>query len=170
MINEKYIRVLYVDMESGKIRVEQREDLLAYLGGVGIASRLLMENMKPHLAPTNPEQPIIFAIGAGTYVFPVLSKTVAKSGSDTASNNRTPSIINATITGPISKTSVKKIIINEAKNVTTMFWPKPDMPNNIPSFTLISELGSFGRKICLIFCLIVFIKTILTQLDSFVLY
>ena len=77
MINEKYIRVLFVDMNTGKIHVEQREDLLAYLGGVGIASRLLMENMKPNLAPTDPEQPIIFAIGAGTYVFPVLSKTVA---------------------------------------------------------------------------------------------
>jgi len=77
MINEKYIRVLYVDMNTGKIRIEQREDLLVYLGGVGIASRLLMENMKPHLAPTDPEQPIVFAIGAGTYVFPVLAKTVA---------------------------------------------------------------------------------------------
>ena len=77
MINQKYIRVLFVDMNTGKIRIEQREDLMAYLGGVGIASRLLMENMNPGLAPTDPEQPIVFAIGAGSYVFPVLSKTVA---------------------------------------------------------------------------------------------
>jgi aldehyde:ferredoxin oxidoreductase len=77
MINEKYIRVLFVDMETGKIRVELREDLMAYLGGVGIASKLLMENMNPTLEPTAPEQPIVFAIGAGAYVFPVLTKTVA---------------------------------------------------------------------------------------------
>jgi len=77
MINEKYIKVLFVDMETGKIRVEQREDLMAYLGGVGVATRLLKENMKPDLATTDPAQPIVFAIGAGTYVFPVLVKTVA---------------------------------------------------------------------------------------------
>jgi len=77
MINEKYIRVLFVDLNSGKIRIEQREDLMKYLGGVGVASRLLMENMNPELESTSPEQPIVFAIGAGAFVFPVLTKTVA---------------------------------------------------------------------------------------------
>jgi aldehyde:ferredoxin oxidoreductase len=77
MINEKYIKVLYVDLETERIRIEHREDLLPYLGGVGIASKLLQENIKPDLKPTAPEQPIVFAIGAGTYIFPVLSKTVA---------------------------------------------------------------------------------------------
>jgi len=77
MINEKYIKVLFVDMATGKIRVEQREDLMAFMGGVGVASRLLRENMNPDLATTDPAQPIVFAIGAGAYVFPVLTKTVA---------------------------------------------------------------------------------------------
>ncbi|MDR2571458.1 MAG: aldehyde:ferredoxin oxidoreductase [Oscillospiraceae bacterium] len=77
MINEKFIRVLYVDMNTSKIRVEQREDLMAYLGGVGVAAKLLRENLKPGIEPTAPEQPIVFAIGAGAYVFPVLTKTVA---------------------------------------------------------------------------------------------
>ena len=77
MLNEKYIRVLYVDLNTGTIRVDQREDLMEYLGGVGIASKLLLENIIPELEPTAPEQPIVFAIGAGTYVFPVLTKTVA---------------------------------------------------------------------------------------------
>jgi aldehyde:ferredoxin oxidoreductase len=77
MLNEKYIRVIYVDLETEKIRVEQREDLLPYLGGVGIASKLLLENIKSDLDPTAPGQPIVFAIGAGTYIFPVLTKTVA---------------------------------------------------------------------------------------------
>ena len=77
MLNEKYIRVLYVDLFTEKIRVEQREDLLAYLGGVGIASKLLLENLNPDLEPTAPQQPIVFAIGACTYIFPVMTKTVA---------------------------------------------------------------------------------------------
>jgi aldehyde:ferredoxin oxidoreductase len=77
MLNEKYIKVLYIDLETEKIRIEQREDLMPYLGGVGIASKLLQENIKPDLDLRAPEQPIIFAIGAGAYIFPVLSKTVA---------------------------------------------------------------------------------------------
>ena len=77
MLNEKYIKVLYVDLETEKISIEQREDLMVYLGGVGIASKLLQENIKSDLEPTSPEQPIVFAIGAGAYIFPVLTKTVA---------------------------------------------------------------------------------------------
>jgi len=77
MLNEKYIKVLYIDLNTEKIHIEQREDLMPYLGGVGIASKLLLENIKPDLDPLAPEQPIVFAIGAGAYVFPVLTKTVA---------------------------------------------------------------------------------------------
>ena len=77
MLNEKFISVLNIDLGTGKIRVDRREDLLAYLGGVGIASKLLQENLRADLEPTAPEQPVIFAIGAGTYIFPVLTKTVA---------------------------------------------------------------------------------------------
>ncbi|MCL2568245.1 MAG: aldehyde:ferredoxin oxidoreductase [Oscillospiraceae bacterium] len=77
MLNERFIRVLHVDLETEKIRIERREDLVPYLGGVGIASKLLLENLNPDLDPTAPEQPIVFAIGSGAYIFPVLSKTVA---------------------------------------------------------------------------------------------
>ncbi|MDR0288236.1 MAG: aldehyde:ferredoxin oxidoreductase [Clostridiales bacterium] len=77
MIYEKYIRVLYIDLDESKIRIEKREDLYEYLGGVGIASKLLEENIEPELDPLNPAQPIIFAIGALSTIFPVITKTVA---------------------------------------------------------------------------------------------
>jgi len=77
MIYEKYIRVLYIDLTTRKIRIEHREDLLSYLGGVGVASKLLEENIKPELDPMDPQQPIIFAIGALSTIFPVVTKTVA---------------------------------------------------------------------------------------------
>ena len=77
MVNEKYIRVLSVDLYTGKYRIDQREDLLPYLGGAGIAAKLLQENYAAGLEPTSPEQPIIFAIGAGAFVFPALTKVVA---------------------------------------------------------------------------------------------
>ncbi|MCX7923728.1 MAG: aldehyde:ferredoxin oxidoreductase [Clostridia bacterium] len=77
MIYEKYIRVLYIDMTENKIRIENRADLCEYLGGVGVATKLLEENIKPELDPLHEDQPIIFAIGAASTVFPVVTKTVA---------------------------------------------------------------------------------------------
>jgi aldehyde:ferredoxin oxidoreductase len=77
MINEKYIRVLYIDMNESKIRVENRKDLCEYLGGVGVASKLLEENLKPELDVFDEAQPIVFAIGAASTIFPIVTKTVA---------------------------------------------------------------------------------------------
>jgi aldehyde:ferredoxin oxidoreductase len=77
MLYEKYIRVLNINLSTGEVRVDQRADLLPYLGGVGVAAKLLQENYKADLEPTSPRQPIIFAIGAGTFIFPVLTKVVA---------------------------------------------------------------------------------------------
>ena len=77
MLYKKTIRVLYVDLKAKKIRLEDREDLTKYLGGVGVAAKLLEENMHPELAPLDPAQPIVFAIGALSTIFPVLTKTAA---------------------------------------------------------------------------------------------
>lgn len=77
MIYENYIKVLYIDLNTGKIKIEQRKDLCGYLGGVGVASKLLEENMKPELDVLDEQQPIVFAIGGASNVFPVLTKTVA---------------------------------------------------------------------------------------------
>jgi aldehyde:ferredoxin oxidoreductase len=77
MFYEKYISVLYIDLTTGKVNIQKREDLYEYLGGVGVASKLLEENMKPDRDILDPSQPIVFAIGAATTVFPVITKTVA---------------------------------------------------------------------------------------------
>lgn len=77
MIYEKYIRVLYINLNEGKVRVENRKDLQEYLGGVGVASKLLEENLKPELDALDEQQPAVFAIGAATTIFPVVTKTVA---------------------------------------------------------------------------------------------
>lgn len=77
MFNEKFIRVLTIDLTARLVRIQKREDLFLYLGGVGIASKLLEEYMYPELSPLSPMQPIIFANGAASTVFPVITKTVA---------------------------------------------------------------------------------------------
>ena len=77
MIYEKFIRVLTIDLNTSKVSAEQRADLTPYLGGVGVASKLLEENLRPDLQPLDPDQPLVFAIGAASYVYPVVTKTVA---------------------------------------------------------------------------------------------
>lgn len=77
MLYENYIRVLYIDLDNESVRIENREDLKQYLGGVGVASKLLEENLLPEADALDPRQPVIFAIGALSTIFPVVTKTVA---------------------------------------------------------------------------------------------
>lgn len=76
MLNED-IRVLFIDLNSQKLRIEKRADLNEYLGGVGVAMKLFEENFHPELPPLHASQPVVFAIGAISSVFPVMTKTVA---------------------------------------------------------------------------------------------
>ncbi len=77
MLNEKYVRVLDVDLGSGKVRALRREDLFPYLGGAGLATALLREYVRPELDPLAPEQPIVFAIGPLSTIYPAVTKAVA---------------------------------------------------------------------------------------------
>ena len=77
MIYKDYIRVLHIDLNTEKIHIDERRDLMQYLGGVGVAAKLLEEHMHPDLKPLAQEQPIVFAIGAMSAIYPVVTKTVA---------------------------------------------------------------------------------------------
>ena len=77
MIYEKVMKVLYINLTTGKIEIKQRTDLAEYLGGVGLASKLLDETIRPELPPLAPEQPMVLAIGAISGIYPLITKTVA---------------------------------------------------------------------------------------------
>jgi aldehyde:ferredoxin oxidoreductase len=78
MLNRRFVRILHVDLTSGQSHVEDREDLLRdYLGGSGVALRLLDEKVHADLDPLDAAQPIILAIGPLTTIFPVVTKTAA---------------------------------------------------------------------------------------------
>ena len=70
-------RILFIDLNTEKLRIEKRPDLNEYLGGVGIAMKLFEENVKTNLPPLHESQPVVFAVGALTSIFPVMTKTVA---------------------------------------------------------------------------------------------
>lgn len=74
----KLDRVLYIDLSRRSFHVENRPDLFEeYLGGVGVAIRLLTEECHPNTDPLEPDNPIIFSVGPLTGLFPMASKTVA---------------------------------------------------------------------------------------------
>lgn len=77
MLYKNAMMVLYIDLATGKIEIKKRTDLAEYLGGVGLASKLLDETMRPELSPLAPEQPIVLAIGAISGIYPLITKTVA---------------------------------------------------------------------------------------------
>ncbi|MEW6003309.1 MAG: aldehyde ferredoxin oxidoreductase family protein [Nitrospirota bacterium] len=71
-------KVLYIDLSKKNFRIERREDLFdKYIGGTGVAAKLLHEECPKDCDALSPENPIIFAVGPLTSIFPVASKTVA---------------------------------------------------------------------------------------------
>ena len=71
-------KVLHIDLSRRTFRVEDRKRLFErYLGGTGVATGLLLENCPKDADPLGPDNPIVFAVGPLTGLFPLASKTVA---------------------------------------------------------------------------------------------
>ncbi len=75
MLGTNHIKVLHLDLGKKSVSIETRENLLKdYLGGVGVAAKLLDDYARPDKDPLAPEQPLVFAIGPMNTYFPVVSK------------------------------------------------------------------------------------------------
>lgn len=77
MLGKDYINVLYIDLDKEEYKYEKREDLLKYIGGTGLAAKLLDENIHPDQPILDPCQPVVFAIGPLSFVMPVCTKVVS---------------------------------------------------------------------------------------------
>ena len=76
--NDPLSNVLYIDLSKRTFKVKRRDDIFErYLGGTGAAIKLLHEECPEGCDPHSPENPIIFAVGPLTALFPLASKTVA---------------------------------------------------------------------------------------------
>ncbi|MBN1829666.1 MAG: aldehyde:ferredoxin oxidoreductase [Deltaproteobacteria bacterium] len=76
--NDNLARVLAINLTTKTFSVTARQDLFdAYLGGAGVAAALLEETCPRGCDPLSPDNPIIFAIGPLTGLYPLASKTVA---------------------------------------------------------------------------------------------
>ena len=76
--NDSLCNILYVDLTRKRFRVDQRQNLFdKYLGGTGVATQLLHQSCPEGCDPLGPDNPIVFAVGPLTGLFPLASKTVA---------------------------------------------------------------------------------------------
>lgn len=70
--------VLYIDLTSRSYYIKDRRDLYEkYLGGVGVATNLMLEEYIEGTGPLDPEMPIILSTGPLSGVYPTCTKTVA---------------------------------------------------------------------------------------------
>ncbi len=70
--------ILYIDLSSRTFTTKNRPELFErYIGGAGVATQLLHEECPRDCDPLEPENPIIFAVGPLTALYPLASKTVA---------------------------------------------------------------------------------------------
>ncbi|RLF36899.1 MAG: aldehyde:ferredoxin oxidoreductase, partial [Thermoplasmata archaeon] len=71
-------KVLKIDLTTYRYEIEDRKDLFEeWIGGTGVATQLLREEMDPHVDPLGEENVIVFAVGPFTPAYPLASKTVA---------------------------------------------------------------------------------------------
>jgi aldehyde:ferredoxin oxidoreductase len=76
--NDPIQNILHVDLSQRRYWMEERPELFEkYLGGSGIAIKLLLELCPQNANPLGPENPIVFAVGPLNGVFPMASKTVS---------------------------------------------------------------------------------------------
>ncbi len=77
MLGRDYIKVVYIDLTSRRVKIERRQDLTEYIGGSGVATKLFSELVKIEKDPLDPDQPIIFSVGPMNTIFPIVTKTSA---------------------------------------------------------------------------------------------
>lgn len=71
-------RVLHIDLTRKKFWIEERRELFErWLGGIGVAIQLFKETREAEADPLAPGNPIVFAVGPLTSLYPLASKTVA---------------------------------------------------------------------------------------------
>lgn len=76
--NDTLSNVLYIDLSKRSFQVVKRADLFEKcLGGSGVAIELLREQCPKGAEPLSQDNPVVFAVGPLTGLYPLASKTVA---------------------------------------------------------------------------------------------
>lgn len=75
-MSNRPFHVMHVDLATGRGERSDFSSVAECLGGAGLAAKLFEHYGRPDLSPLHPEQPLIFAIGPLTGLYPLMSKVV----------------------------------------------------------------------------------------------
>lgn len=143
-------RILHIDLSQQQHAVYELENHDYLIGGSSLAQFLHQEYFHPHQSWDAPEQPIIFAVGPLTGIFPLMSKMVCAFNSP--NNSYTESYAGGRAGLALKFTSFDAVVLTGKANKLSCL----EMSNGDPEFkdmTFAKGLEphasiSFARKIC----------------------
>jgi aldehyde:ferredoxin oxidoreductase len=122
-------RVLYVDLDSGKTRVEalNMDYAKKYIGGMGLGMRLWLDNSKQGVDPLSPQNPLVLAIGpiSGT-IFPTAGNGHAFVAKSPATFGVGEAVAHGTFGSEMKRAGYDAIIITGKSEKPIYLWIDDD--------------------------------------------
>lgn len=136
-------RVLYVNLTTGKTRVEKLNDEYAkkYVGGIGLGMRLWLANSKAGVEPFSPDNPLVMAIGpiSGT-MFPTAGNGHAFVSKSPATYGVGESVAHGTFGAEMKRAGYDAIIMTGKAEKPVYLWIDDD------SVQLLDASGLWGKS------------------------
>lgn len=136
-------RVLYVNLTTGKTRVEKLNDEYAkkYVGGIGLGMRLWLANSKAGVEPFSPENPLVMALGpiSGT-MFPTAGNGHAFVSKSPATYGVGESVAHGTFGAEMKRAGYDAIIMTGKAEKPVYLWIDDD------SVQLLDASGLWGKS------------------------
>jgi aldehyde:ferredoxin oxidoreductase len=122
-------RVLYVDLSTGKTRVEKLSEETAkkYIGGIGLGMKLWLSNSKAGVDPLSPENPLVLALGpvSGT-MFPTGGNGHTFISKSPATNGVGEAVSHGTFGAELKRAGYDAVILNGKAEKPVYLWIDDD--------------------------------------------
>ncbi|MGB9915509.1 MAG: aldehyde ferredoxin oxidoreductase family protein [Candidatus Bathyarchaeales archaeon] len=122
-------RILYVDLNTGKTRVEQLSEDYArkYIGGIGLGMRLWLDNSTARVDPFSPDNPLVLALGpiSGT-MFPTAGNGHAFVAKSPATFGIGEAVAHGTFGAELKRAGYDAVIIKGKAEKPVYLWIDDD--------------------------------------------
>lgn len=138
-------RVLYVDLGTGKTRVEKLNEEYArkYIGGIGLGMRLWLANSKAGVDPFSPENPLILTLGpvSGT-MFPTGGNGHAFVSKSPATHGVGEAVAHGTFGAEMKRAGYDAVILTGKSEKPVYLWIDDDSVQLLDSAHLMGKSPS----------------------------
>ena len=118
-------QILYVDLNTGKTRVEKLSEEYAkkYIGGIGLGMRLWLDNSKAGVEPFSPDNPLVLALGpiSGT-IFPTAGNGHAFAAKSPETFGIGEAVAHGTFGAELKRAGYDAVILKNKAEKPTYLW------------------------------------------------